>query len=255
MLRIASVVTLMLSMASSSFGADYGHVHLIATDPNAAAHWYAKHFGGTAGPGEKTDRVQFDSVPVIFFGRDAGFKGSVGTAVDHIGFSMADIQGTLDAAVADGAKKLSDVIEFGGMKLAFLEDPWGTKIEIIDDPETRKLHHLHLQSHNPEATLDWYELMFGGERKKFKGALSALYYDEVWLIVSPSEEEFAPTKDRAMDHLGWNFPDLDKAEKALKAKGVKFTLDPIPFRDIKIAFVEGPYGVRIELVQLPLREK
>ena len=42
---------------------------------------------------------------------------------------------------------------------------------------------------------------------------------------------------------------LDAAAVDLKAKGVKFTMEPRPFRNLKIAFIEGPDGVSIELVQ------
>lgn len=258
MFRIVTTLSLLIAIALPAFAADYGHIHLTATDPEAAANWYAKHFGGTptgfagdTSEGVKIDRAMFGDIGVLFFKKKAGFEGSVGTAVDHIGFSMPDIAGKFKELVDDGAKALGKVRNFGGMDLAFVEDPWGTKIEIIDDPDTRVLHHLHLHSADPEGTLDWYEAAFGGERKKFKGALAAIKYNDIWLIVQRSNKELAPTKGRSMDHLGWNFPDLEAAAKELKAKGVKFTLDPRPYKTVKIAFIEGPEGVRIELVEPP----
>ena len=256
MFRMFTALSLMLAITLPAAAADYGHIHLTATDAGAAAEWYAKHFGGTptgfggdTSEGVKIDRAMFGSISVIFFQKEAGFPGSVGSAVDHIGFSMPDIAGKFKELVDDGAKALGEVRNFGGMDLAFVEDPWGTKIEIIDDLETRVLHHLHLHSADAEGTLDWYEAAFGGERKKFKGALAALKYNDIWLIVQGSRKELAPTQGRAMDHLGWNFPDLEAAAKELKAKGVKFTLEPRPYKTVKIAFVEGPEGVRIELVE------
>lgn len=258
MRRITITCLFTFMIALSSYGADYGHIHLTATDAEAAAHWYAKHFGGTptgfggaTGDDVKVDRAMFGDIGVIFFQKDAGFEGSVGSAVDHIGFSMPDIAGKLAELVGDGAKALGEVQQFSGMDLAFVEDPWGTKIEIIDDPDTRVLHHLHLLSADAAGTLDWYQNAFGGEKEKFKGVLSGLKYNGIWLIVQPSRKELAPTQGRAMDHLGWNFPDLDAAAEELKAKGVVFTLDPRPYKNIKIAFVEGPEGVRIELVEPP----
>jgi catechol 2,3-dioxygenase-like lactoylglutathione lyase family enzyme len=256
MFRIVSALSIVLVAADPAFAADYGHIHLTATDATAAANWYAKHFGGTptgfggdTSEGVKIDRAMFGSIGVIFFQKKAGFEGSVGSALDHIGFSMPDIAGKLKELVDDGAKSLGKVINFGGMDLAFVEDPWGTKIEIIDGPDTRVLHHLHLHSADAKGTLDWYEAAFGGERKKFKGALAAIKYNDIWLIVQGSRKELAPTKGRAMDHLGWNFPDLDAAAKDLEAKGVKFTLEPRPYKTVNIAFIDGPDGVRIELVQ------
>lgn len=258
MYRIVTILALSLSITLSAVAADYGHLHLTATNAQEAADWYSKHFGGAStgfggatGDGVKIDRSIVSDIPIVIFQKEAGFAGSVGSAVDHIGFSMPDIAGTLAALVADGAKQLGEPVNFGGMDLAFVEDPWGTKIEIIDDPDTRGMHHIHLHSPDAAATLDWYEMAFGGERAKFKGVLPALKYGQVWLIVQGSKKELAPTKGRAMDHLGWNFPDLDAAAKELKAKGVKFSLDPRPYKNIKIAFIDGPDGVRIELVEPP----
>ena len=45
------------------------------------------------------------------------------------------------------------------------------------------------------------------------------------------------------------FADLTAAETELKSNGVEFSMDPREFRTIRIAFAEGPDGVRIELVE------
>ena len=66
-------------------------------------------------------------------------------------------------------------------------------------------------------------------------------------------KEMTPTKGRSIDHLGSGFTDLTTGGKKLKAKGVKFAMDVRPFKNIKIAFVEGPGGVRIELVEFAKR--
>ena len=258
MLRTLTSLAIAFTLSLSAIAADYGHIHLTTTDSEAAAHWYAKHFGGkptgfggATGEGVKIDRAMISGIGVIMFEKKPGFEGSVGTAVDHIGFSMEDIPAKAEALVADGATMIGKPINMGGMDIAFITDPWGTKIELIDDPETRGVHHIHLHTPNVEETLDWYEAAFGGERTKFKNLLPSLKYGQVWLIAQKSNKELAPTKGRAMDHLGWNFPDLDEAAEDLKAKGVNFTLDPRPYKNIKIAFVDGPDGVRIELVEPP----
>ena len=153
---------------------------------------------------------------------------------------------------AAGVKIVSEVRDVQGkFKFAFVEDPWGTKIEVMEDPETLGLHHIHLKGPEPEKIFTWYESAFGGERTKFHGLLPALRYDDhLWLLVQSSQgEEMAPTRGRSIDHLGWNFPDLAAAQEELTAKGVKFTKAVRPFKSTKIAFVEGPGGVRIELVE------
>ena len=260
MLRtICLAMTFALFFVAPAFAdADYGHIHLTATDKTAAAEWYAKHFNGkTSGFGGKADakpdRAVIDGIGILFFQKKAGFEGSVGSGVDHIGFSMSDVAGKVKEVEADGGKVLTTGMKFKGMEIAFVVDPWGTKIELIDDPDTRGLHHIHLNSPDVQGTLEWYANAFGGEITKFKGMLPAIKYDPLWLIVTKSNKPLAPTKGRAMDHLGWNFPDLDAAAVELKSKEVTFSMEPLPYKTIKIAFINGPDGVNIELVQTPKR--
>ena len=235
----------------------YDHIHLTASNAEEAVDWYVKHFGGKAGAFNRGDadrveypinRVFYDELSVIFFEREPT-GGSVGTGVDHIGFSMADVKQTAAAVIADGGAQIGEFLEFAGMEIAFVEDPWGTKIELINDPETRGLHHIHLSSPDPEATLTWYQNIFGGEVSNWKGVLPALNYSDVWLMIGQSDEDITPTLGRSMDHLGWAADDLDEFGQNLLSNNVEFTMDPTPFRGIRISFIEGPEGVRIEVVE------
>lgn len=54
---------------------------------------------------------------------------------------------------------------------------------------------------------------------------------------------------RSVDHLGFSFAGLDAEAARLMAMGVTFTMDPRPFGPLKTSFIEGPAGVRIEVVQ------
>ena len=233
----------------------YDHLHLAADNALEAAEWYARHFGGTptrfrdsSDTSLPIDRVKIGEIYVIFFERDPG-EGSVGSGVDHIGFSMSNVEDVVQAIVADGGTSLGDLREFNGMTLGFVEDPWGTKIELIDDSDLRGVHHIHLASADPTATLAWYQNIFGGETAQFGGALPGIHYGNIWLLAAQANGELAPTQGRSMDHLGWNFSDLDAAAMEMKAKGAVFTMEPRDFRGIRISFVEGPDGVRIEVVQ------
>jgi hypothetical protein len=42
---------------------------------------------------------------------------------------------------------------------------------------------------------------------------------------------------------------LDDLGDVFSSNGVEFTMEPRPFRGIRISFVEGPDGVRIEVVE------
>ena len=235
----------------------YDHVHLTATSAEEAVNWYSKHFGGIPGSFNRgdadvveypTDRVFYGDLSVIFFEREPT-GGSVGTGVDHIGFSMANVEEIAINVLEDGGQQIGDFVDFSGMRIAFILDPWGTKIELIDDPETRGLHHIHLSSAQPQATLIWYQNIFGGEIVQWKGVLPAINYSNVWLMAAQASESIVPTEGRAMDHLGWASSSLDEFGRNLRFNDVEFTMQPRSFRGIRISFIEGPDGVRIEVVE------
>lgn len=256
MKKLSMLILLSILYVSRSMAAPYDHIHLTAPSAIEAVNWYVKHFGGEPGRFDRAsggstypiDRVYYDDIGVIFFEREPT-GGSVGTGVDHIGFSMTNVEQVVADIVADGGTQLGDLVEFGGMQIGFVEDPWGTKIELIDDPNLRGMHHLHLSSPDPEATLQWYADNFGGSSEQFAGALPGLNYGDIWLLVARARDEVAPTLGRALDHLGWRYENLAAASETLKANGVEFTMDPRDYRGIRIAFAEGPDGVRIELVE------
>ena len=257
MKKLALLIFCLFFGSSSIAAVPYDHIHLTATNAQEAVSWYVKHFGGEAGRFRRgdgdtvqypIDRVYYDELSVIFFEREPT-GGSVGTGVDHISFSMTNVAEITAAVVADGGTQLGDLVEFSGMQLSFIEDPWGTKIELIDDSETRGLHHIHLSSSDPEGTLSWYQRNFGGEIVQWKGVLPAINYSDVWLLVARANDAIVPTQGTSMDHLGWAAENLNDLGEVFASNGVEFTMEPRPFRGIRISFVEGPDSVRIEVVE------
>ena len=227
----------------------YDHVHFGVPDPAKAVEWYAKYLGGQPGPaGEPNDRLLFGKTRFIFLKTDKPLP-SAGSAVDHIGLSFADLAAKIKEFEAAGIKIVTPIRDERGLfKHAFIEDPWGAKVEILQDPEMLGFHHVHLRTADPEAAFKWYLDMFGGERRKLKGRVDALKYDDVWILAEKGDA--MPSEGHAIDHIGWRTTmDLNAKATELKAKGVKFTTEPRPFRDIHISYVEGPAAVKIELLQ------
>lgn len=223
----------------------FDHVHLNVPDPAAAVAWYQKYMGATPGPAP--DRVLAGKTLIIMT-KAASAEPSALSAVDHIGFSFADLDAKMKELDAAGAKVVNPVRDVPGLfKLAFIEDPWGVKIELVQDAETLGFHHVHLRTPDPDAALAWYLANFGGERAKLKGRNDAVKYGEVWILAQKGDA--APTAGRAIDHIGWRATNLDATAAALKGKGVTFTTDPEARNTLRVAFLEGPSGVKIELVQ------
>ena len=105
----------------------------------------------------------------------------------------------------------------------------------------------------------WLRTMFGGERTKLKGQIDAMKYSapgfsDMWVLVQRGES--TPSEGHAIDHIGWRASNLDEKIAELKTKGVKVTTEPRPLTladktTIHFAYVEGPAGAKIELVQRP----
>jgi catechol 2,3-dioxygenase-like lactoylglutathione lyase family enzyme len=234
----------------------YDHIHLNVPDQAKAVEWYAKNFGGKPTT-ENSERLMFGSTRLIFL-KNANGQPSAGSSIDHIGFSFADLDAKMKELEAAGVKIVTPVRDVAGLfKLGFVEDPWGTRIEVVQDPELLGLHHIHLRAADPDEMFAWLLAKFGGERTKLKGRIDAVKYSapgfsDMWVLVQKGES--TPSAGHAVDHIGWRATNLDATIAELKTKGVKVTSEPAPLTlgdktVIHFAYVEGPAGTKIELVQ------
>lgn len=225
----------------------YDHVHLAAPDPAKAVSWYIEQL--KAKPGDQPDRFVLGRTIFAFAKADSA-QPSVGGAIDHIGFSVPDVDATVKAMTSAGATVLTPARDVPGLfKLAFVQDPFGVKLEIVQDTETLGFHHIHLLVPDPAASLKWITDNFGGTPSKLKGRIDAIKYSNpnVWLLAQ-KDDAAAPSLGRAIDHLGWAVPDVAAKVKALASVGAKPT-EPRPVRHLNVAFVDAPVGVRVEMVQ------
>ena len=237
----------------------YDHIHLNVPDTAAAANWYEKNFGGKRIT-EAPDRIMFGSTRFMFL-KKADATPSAGSAIDHVGFSFADLDAKMKELEANGVKITTPVRDVPGLfKLGFVEDPWGTRIEVVQDPELLGLHHIHMRGPDPEAVIGWLLAKFGGERKQLKGRIDAVRYDaagfsSMWILVQKGES--VPSIGHAIDHIGWRSTGpLADTINGLRAKGVEVTSEPRPLPlpngpTINFSYVAGPAGARIELVERP----
>lgn len=227
------------------------HIHLNVPDQAKAVEWYQKNLGG-APMTEAPDRLMFGDTRLIFLRNDKG-QPSTGSALDHLGFSFADLDAKMKEFEAAGITVVSPVRDVAGLfKLAFIEDPWGTRIEVVQDPEKLGLHHVHLRGPDPAATLAFYKDKFAGETAKLKDRLDGVKLSGVWLLVQRGDA--VPSVGHAIDHIGFRTTDLAAKTTELKAQAVKFTTEPRPLKlasgaMVNFAYLEGPAGAKVELVQ------
>ena len=227
------------------------HIHLSVPDQAKGVEWYQKYFGGQPMT-EAPDRLMLGETRLIFLRNDKALPSS-GSALDHLGFSFADLDAKMKELEAAGIKVVTPVRDVPGLfKLGFVEDPWGTRIEVVQDPEKLGLHHVHLRAPDPAATLAWYKEKFAGETAKMKDRIDGLKWGGVWLLVQRGDA--TPSEGHGIDHIGWRTPNLAAKAAELKAQSVVFTAEPKPLKlasgtMINFSFLEGPSGVKIELVQ------
>ena len=243
--------------------ADYHHVQITSSAPPESVRWYANHLD-CAPIADRDDTADCQGVEVTFVPQPT-MGGTQGTGVNHIGFSFSDVTAKMASLEAVGVRgsgvRLQRFADGATLREApglyrhgFIFDPWGTRIELVEDPERLGFHHVHLSATDPEATLAWYERMFGGERASLKGRLDGVRYGDVWLFAAEHPEGApAATEGRAVDHLGFVVDDIETAAADLRAAGAEFQEEPaVPENgrtSARRAFVHGPDNVRLALVE------
>jgi lactoylglutathione lyase len=119
--------------------------------------------------------------------------------------------------------------------------------------------HVHLISEDPHAAADWFVEKLGGVVEKSEEARGApqicVRFQGVAIMVRGRRPGEEPGKKGGLawgtDHFGFRVSeDLDGLCDDLQQKGVRFTLEPTDIDPtLRIAFIEGPDGAIIELLQ------
>jgi catechol 2,3-dioxygenase-like lactoylglutathione lyase family enzyme len=119
--------------------------------------------------------------------------------------------------------------------------------------------HIHLFSPDPLAAAQWYVDHLGGAISAsvtVRGAPQVvLDFEGAMLIIrgrrAGEDPVFRQGLQWGIDHFGFTVRgDLDAYCNTLKQKGVVFTVDPMDFGPtLRIAFLQAPDGVTIELLQ------
>ncbi len=127
-----------------------------------------------------------------------------------------------------------------------------------------KFNHVHLRSPDPEATAQYYEKMFGAQVERSihpPGTLFAAQRKYVMnlggqtILIAPKDPKrptAEPPRDPyfGLEHIGMLVGNVDATVAELRAKGAEIALEPVNRQPgVRLAFVRGPQGVLIELIQ------
>ncbi|MBM3819486.1 MAG: VOC family protein [Acidimicrobiia bacterium] len=248
----------------------YGHHHLYVSNVDATKKFLVEGLGGTAVRiGEPAREViRFPNV-LVFMNATVPKGGSKGTTVDHIGFGVRNMREAVDRVKAAGFRMVTstetgpprvvkDDIAFPpagqtGNSIAFAMGPDDLKVELVETPQQAApvaLHHVHFFGQQNNEMQAWYAKTFGGEARQ--GAnFPSVVLPAVSLNFSPSQTPVVGTKDRAIDHIGFEVRDLEAFLKKLAASGVKITSEyrKVPALNTAIAYITDPWGTYIELTE------
>lgn len=115
--------------------------------------------------------------------------------------------------------------------------------------QTFPYDHIHVNVPDPAAAANWYEKNIGGRR--ITEAPNRLMFGSTRFMFL-EKADAKPSAGSAIDHVAFSFADVDAKIKELESAGVKITSRPQDIPGLfKSAFVEDPWGARIEIVQDP----
>jgi len=259
------IVSLALLLAASAMaqlfpgnaqGIAMGHVHLNARDVNAVKAFYTDAMGGKVVKLGTTEMVSFPGVLILVRQADNP-EPAGGSVVDHFGFTVKDMPGSLAKWKSMGLK----IDPTANPNEVYVWGPDGVKVEVYGIPEQAapvQMNHIHYFTPDIPGMQAWYDKMFGataGQRDCIAclprkvpveaGDMAgvSLSYGRGMNVVG--------TKGRALDHIGFEVKNLDAFVKQLEARGAKLEapVRQIPNSPLKVAFLTDPWGTYIELTE------
>jgi catechol 2,3-dioxygenase-like lactoylglutathione lyase family enzyme len=244
-------------------GVTMGHWHLNSKDVQANKNIFVGMGGVPNKADERLQRVTFPGVVVILnLGSATGpaTGGSVGSVVNHVGFTVPNVQEAVAKWKAAGVPVLPG--NNNRTDQAYVVTPDGLRIEILENKAQKfPIQHEHVHFYLPASTIPesqaWYGKIFGakaGNRAPAPGAASSPVADlpGTQLRFAKADAPQVTTKGRVLDHIGFDIKDLQGFIKKLEANGIKLDR-PYTKQDNggALAFITDPWGTYIELNERP----
>jgi catechol 2,3-dioxygenase-like lactoylglutathione lyase family enzyme len=157
----------------------YGHHHFNTTDMAAQKRFFVETLGGklaTIGT-NNLEVIEFPNVFLFFRPMQAPTGGTIGTTVNHVGFSVPDLKPIGAKLKANGFKmitsdsvaatvKVTDDIAAASptTNIAFVLGPEDIKVELVEvkaQAAPIQLHHVHFFGEHRDEMQAWYAKVFG----------------------------------------------------------------------------------------------
>jgi catechol 2,3-dioxygenase-like lactoylglutathione lyase family enzyme len=249
----------------------YGHHHLNTTNMEAQKKFYVDTLGGKLVKFGQNNQeiIEFPNVLMFFRPMQAPTGGTIGTTVNHIGFSAPDLRPLVAKIKANGFKMITTESVAANVKvtddiaaaspttnIAYALGPEDTKVEFVEVKTQQapiQLHHVHFFGQQNAEMQAWYAKTFGAKPRPANPAQAFVVDDlpGVALNFSPSPTPTVGTTGRALDHIGFEIKNLEAFTKKLEADGIKLDrpYTKVAALGIAIAFIKDPWGTNIEMTE------
>jgi lactoylglutathione lyase len=119
------------------------------------------------------------------------------------------------------------------------------------------LHHSGIKSADINKSIDFYTRILGLEILEKIDLVGRSFYfignDRTRIEIeqaNPGDEMILVDKGFGLYHLAFAVENIEELAARLKRESVRFIMEPVQLRpDRKIAFIEDPDGVRIQLIE------
>jgi catechol 2,3-dioxygenase-like lactoylglutathione lyase family enzyme len=265
------------------------HVHLNTTNSRGAIDFYATHFNAQrARFAGSVPAVVAQGKWLLFTEVKDAPAWPVVSPLYHIGWGAPDMKATYDRMRSNGVTfetpltDISQVIEAGSGRVffAYVDGPDHAMIE-INTARDDNFQHVHFLSDDPVSAGQWYLKHLGAtsananpsrEARTHNGLQIYPYMganlDGIQFFWYPrafgqgsfpaawkGRTGFASSRGRVIDHVAFGVDGLDQALARLESGGVKVLQKPQPALNglFMSAFIQGPDGVELELVETASR--
>jgi predicted enzyme related to lactoylglutathione lyase len=248
----------------------YGHHHLNVTSVDEAKKFWVTALGGVATKIGTTEIVKVQNA-LIFMAARKPTAGSKGSTVDHLGFSVPNLRQVVDRIKAGGFRMVTmaeapanitvkddiGIVEGTGpvSGIAYAMAPDDVKVELVEMKAQSvpiASHHVHFFGPQKEMQA-WYMQTFGAAAGTSANPAAFISATLPGLVMNFTPAQMPPggTQGRAVDHIGFEVKNLEAFTKKLESQGIKLTVAyrAVPALGISIAFIDDPWGTRIELTE------
>lgn len=243
--------------APNAEGVSMGHIHLAVRDVDAQKAFWTGIMGGVPVKNGPLEMIRFPGAYILLRKADQP-EPPAGSIVNHFGFVVKDMPAALARWKANNLK----IEPTENPNEAYVVAPDGIRIEVYgipDLPVPVQMNHIHYNIYDIPGMQAWYAKAFGarpGQRACIACVSKPAMIDTgdlpgVNLSFSRGVQGLAPTKGRALDHIGFEVKDLDAFAKKLESQGIKLDspVRQLPGSTVKIAFLTDPWGTYIELTE------